>query len=126
MLHKALELNEALGHREGMAINYSSLGNVYRIQGALDQAEAMYHKALSLFQETGATVQVEQVRPCVCFMRKAQWTVERCVLRLLLQAFILDKILLPRIANLGCDGTARHEPLWGKVGPFSLQIARPL
>jgi tetratricopeptide (TPR) repeat protein len=45
-----------------VAIGSGNLGNVYRTRGELDKAEAMYKKALALFQELGATPQVEQVQ----------------------------------------------------------------
>jgi tetratricopeptide (TPR) repeat protein len=62
MYQKALALDEALGHKEGMASDYGNLGNVYRIRGDLEQAEAMYQKALALFQQIGATPQVKQIQ----------------------------------------------------------------
>jgi Flp pilus assembly protein TadD len=55
-------LDEALGHKEGMANNYVNLGIVYRIRGDLEEAEAMYRKALTLFQEIRAAPQVKQVQ----------------------------------------------------------------
>jgi tetratricopeptide (TPR) repeat protein len=45
-----------------MAGDYSNLGQVYRIRGDLEQAEAMYRQALTLFREIGATPQVEEVK----------------------------------------------------------------
>ena len=33
MYRKALELNEALGHKKGMANAYNNLGNVYQMRG---------------------------------------------------------------------------------------------
>ena len=53
MYRKALELNEALGRKEGMANNYDTLGSVYESRGDLTQAEAMYHKALELDEALG-------------------------------------------------------------------------
>ena len=41
--HKALEINEALGHKEGMARQYGNLGVVYKTRGELDKAEEFYH-----------------------------------------------------------------------------------
>ena len=38
-----------------MAAAYGNLGAVYQMRGDLTQAEAMYRKALTLFQEIGAT-----------------------------------------------------------------------
>jgi protein O-GlcNAc transferase len=45
MHRQALELNQALGYKEGMANQYGNLGLVYRIRGDLDRAEAMYRQA---------------------------------------------------------------------------------
>jgi Tfp pilus assembly protein PilF len=51
-----------LGDKEGMAKSYLSLGLVYSTQGDLTQAEAMYRKALALFQKIGATLHIEHVQ----------------------------------------------------------------
>ena len=53
MFRKALELNQAQGHKQGMAANYGILGNVYYTQGDLEKAERVYRKALALNQELG-------------------------------------------------------------------------
>jgi hypothetical protein len=45
-----------------MASVYGNLGNLYQTRGDLDQAEAMYLKSLSLFEEVGAEPQVAQVK----------------------------------------------------------------
>lgn len=45
-----------------MAIVYGTLGDVYRIRGELDKAEAMYTKALTLFRAVGAEAQIKQVQ----------------------------------------------------------------
>ncbi len=50
---QALELNERLGRREGMASNYGNLGNVLYVRGDLDGAEEMYRKALDLDEKLG-------------------------------------------------------------------------
>ncbi len=53
MYKKALDLNEALGNKQGMANNYDNLGVVYRNRGDLVQAEATYKKALELDEALG-------------------------------------------------------------------------
>jgi tetratricopeptide (TPR) repeat protein len=45
---EALEINEALGNKEGMAKAYGNLGRVYQNSGDLVQAEAMYKKVLEI------------------------------------------------------------------------------
>jgi Flp pilus assembly protein TadD len=62
MHRKALELAEVLGHKEGMATAYSNLGIVYHMRRDLAQAELMYRKALTLFQEIGKALQVTQTQ----------------------------------------------------------------
>jgi tetratricopeptide (TPR) repeat protein len=62
MYQKALEINEAMGNKDGMARNYGNLGNVYSDRGELNQAEAMYRRALTLFKATGAEREIAQVR----------------------------------------------------------------
>ena len=54
MYQKALELNQALGRKEGMASDYCNLGIVYKTRGELSQAEEMYQKALELNQALGS------------------------------------------------------------------------
>ena len=54
MQREALEINEQLGRREGMATAYGSLGNIYRIRGELDQAEEMHRKALEISEQLGS------------------------------------------------------------------------
>jgi tetratricopeptide (TPR) repeat protein len=48
-----MELNEALGSKEGMANQYGNLGNLYLARGDLDDAEAMYKKNLELEEALG-------------------------------------------------------------------------
>ena len=45
---KSLEIDEALGRKEGMARQYGNLGIVYKTRGELDRAEAMYLKSLEI------------------------------------------------------------------------------
>ncbi len=54
MYRKALEHNEALGNKEGMADAYNNLGVFYSIRDELHKAEAMYRKALELYEELGS------------------------------------------------------------------------
>ena len=51
--HKALEFDEALGDKAGMARIYGNLGIVYRTRGHLDQAAAVGCKALPLYDTLG-------------------------------------------------------------------------
>ncbi len=53
MCRKALEINETLGRREGMASGYSNLGIILRTRGDLDGAEAMHRKALEIDETLG-------------------------------------------------------------------------
>jgi len=51
-----------LGSKEGRAIAYANLGNIYRTRGQLDRAKKCYTKSLDLFRSMGATPHVEHVR----------------------------------------------------------------
>ena len=53
MYYKALKINEALEFREGMAIQYSNLGVLYKTRGQFDQAENMHHNALKMHEALG-------------------------------------------------------------------------
>ncbi len=53
MYRKVLELNKALGSKEGMATNYGNLGIVYQDCGDLDKAEEMHRKSLELDKTLG-------------------------------------------------------------------------
>ncbi len=53
MYKQALEINEALGRKEGMASNYGNLGNLYRTRGELDAAEKMYKQSLEIEEALG-------------------------------------------------------------------------
>lgn len=50
---KALNINETLGCKEGMASDYNHLGNLYLLRGELKQAEEMYQKALAINEAMG-------------------------------------------------------------------------
>ncbi|MHC4353030.1 MAG: tetratricopeptide repeat protein, partial [Planctomycetota bacterium] len=54
MYQKSLAINEALGSKEGMAIQYGNLGTLYQTRGDLERAEEMYQKSLLLFEELGS------------------------------------------------------------------------
>jgi tetratricopeptide (TPR) repeat protein len=54
MHRKALELDQALGSKEGMAADYANLGNVYRTRGDLDKAEEMHRKSLEISEALGS------------------------------------------------------------------------
>jgi tetratricopeptide (TPR) repeat protein len=69
LYRKQLVLEEVVGRKDGMASAYTNLGNMYGRQGDLDQAEALYRKALTLFQEIGAFAQVEQVQKSLRILR---------------------------------------------------------
>ena len=51
---KALAINETLGHKENMAIDYGNLGTLYKTRGEIDKAEGMYQKSLELFKIIGS------------------------------------------------------------------------
>ena len=62
MYRQALEIDEGLGHHEGMANQYGNLGVVYQARQRFDEAEQMYRLALSLFETLGDFATIEQVR----------------------------------------------------------------
>ncbi len=59
-------------NKEMLAVASGNLGIVYQTRGDLDQVEAMYEKALALFESMGARPQVEQVRALIEVLRKGQ------------------------------------------------------
>ena len=50
---KALEIDEQLGRREGMAADYGNLGLIHEERGELDEAERLYRKALEIDEQLG-------------------------------------------------------------------------
>ncbi|WP_196764414.1 hypothetical protein, partial [Pseudoalteromonas luteoviolacea] len=57
----SLEINESLGRKQGMAIQYANMGCLYKQQDDLIQAKAHWEKALALFEQVGARPQIAQV-----------------------------------------------------------------
>jgi len=43
-----------LGNKEGIAINYGNLGNIYRTRGDTDRARKYWKQSLALFQQLDA------------------------------------------------------------------------
>ena len=58
---KALELNEELGSKKGIASQFGNMGNVYQIKGELDEALEYYEKALLIFRNLGNRIQEAKV-----------------------------------------------------------------
>jgi len=54
----ALELAEELQHTEGLAKTYNSLSAFYALQGRLDDAVSMSHKAIDIHQQLGRRLEV--------------------------------------------------------------------
>jgi tetratricopeptide (TPR) repeat protein len=50
---KALTLNQELNHKEGIAIDYGRLGQLYQRRGNLDAAENSYRESLEINRELG-------------------------------------------------------------------------
>jgi len=55
---KALRINQILGSDQGMADNYGHLGEIYRRQGDLREAEKMFRHALAIEQARGPSVRL--------------------------------------------------------------------
>jgi hypothetical protein len=74
-----------------MATDSTNLGQVHHARGHLDQAEAMYRKALLLFQEMRAVPRIAMVQGLlnrVAKQREAPGPCSRTPLRLLLETFV--------------------------------------
>jgi protein O-GlcNAc transferase len=65
MYHKSLTINEQLDKREGMAINYGNLGNVYLTRGDVAKARRRLDKISAIFAELGADHMVARVQGCI-------------------------------------------------------------
>ena len=61
LYRKALQINEQLGHREGMAGDYRSLGDIAQIRGDFEQAGQLYRRARALYFDIGMTGDVDEV-----------------------------------------------------------------
>ncbi len=61
MYFKGLEIDEALGRKEGMASKYANLGNVYEARGDMPAACRAWTKATALFGEIGVPGKVKLV-----------------------------------------------------------------
>jgi len=68
MHKKSLALNEELGRKEGMAIQYGNLGLIAKQRGDMAQACAHWRRARDLYRQIGAKPMVEKVEG---WMRKA-------------------------------------------------------
>ncbi len=53
MHRQALEIDEKLGRREGVANQYTNLGLIYQTRGELDKAEQMHRQALEIDEKLG-------------------------------------------------------------------------
>ena len=71
MYGKSLALNDSLGRKEGMAIQYGNLGNLYKTRGDLDRAEEMYGKSLALFRQVGVAPKIKQVEEWLADLRRS-------------------------------------------------------
>jgi len=61
MQKKALEIDKKLGRLEGMASDYSNLGNVYEERGDIGKAREYWEKAVGLCKRIGMPHMVEKV-----------------------------------------------------------------
>ncbi len=61
MHKKALEINEKIGHLEGVAGNSANLGLIYEQRGDIGKARECWEKAFELFKRIGMPHMVEKV-----------------------------------------------------------------
>ena len=61
LYRKALQINEQLGRREGMAANYWGLGVIAQTRGDFEQAEQLYRRTRALYFDIGMTGEVDEV-----------------------------------------------------------------
>jgi tetratricopeptide (TPR) repeat protein len=62
LYRQALEINEELDRKEGMAANHGNLGNLAEKRGQLDEARANWERARDLFAEIGMQHMVDRVQ----------------------------------------------------------------
>ena len=62
MYKKALEIDEKLGRREGIAIRYKNLGLIQQTRGDLSEARVYMKKALEIFRNIGIKPEIEKVQ----------------------------------------------------------------
>ncbi len=70
MYGKSLSIEEELGRKEGMAIVYGNMGNVYQIRGDLDKAEEVWTMSMQLFDSIGAKDKIELIQGLLAGLRK--------------------------------------------------------
>ena len=70
MHRKSLEINEKLGHLEGMASDYGNLGNVLKTRGDLDGGEAMYRQGIAAAERLGTTPLLEKLNQHLSQLRE--------------------------------------------------------
>ncbi len=58
---KSLEIDQALGRKEGMAITYGNLGNVYQAREEMPAACRAWEKSTALYAEVGVPQMVKKV-----------------------------------------------------------------
>lgn len=66
MFTKALALDAAIGHKEGMANQYGNLGLLEKARGNITAACAHWGKSRDLFRQLGALPMVEKVERWMC------------------------------------------------------------
>ncbi len=62
MYKKALEIDEKIGHLEGVARHSSNLGLIYKQRGDIGKARNYWEKALGLYKKIGMPHMVEKVQ----------------------------------------------------------------
>jgi hypothetical protein len=65
LYRKAMEIDERLGRYEGMANQYTNLGEVMEARGDLEAAREMWTRSCELFAKLGAQEMVERVQSCI-------------------------------------------------------------
>ena len=70
LYRKSLQIEEQLGHLEGMATDYGNLGDIAQIRGDLEQAEQLYRRARALYFDIGMTGEVDEVDRVLSELKK--------------------------------------------------------